>query len=237
MALALDIIGPIGEFDVSFESIRSQVKAAGPQEPIDVVINGPGGSLFEGFAIFAELDRHPAPVNVEIRGLAASAHSVVAMAADPGKISIHPLGRMMIHQARGEIFDVEQNVRKHADVLGSLDTGIRAAYAKHSSLKDDELRDAMNPFTWYNAAEAKGVGLVSAITSGSDAVARVDFSAADYDVPDDVRELYDKAPAVSVAAALLAYYRDHREPAAIPPVNADMLAAVNQRLIELRSQA
>jgi len=45
-------------------------------------INSPGGDVWDGRAIYNMLASHPATKRVEIDGLAASAASVIAMAAD-----------------------------------------------------------------------------------------------------------------------------------------------------------
>jgi len=45
-------------------------------------INSPGGDVWDGRAIYNMLASHPARKIVEVEGLAASAASVIAMAAD-----------------------------------------------------------------------------------------------------------------------------------------------------------
>jgi ATP-dependent protease ClpP protease subunit len=45
-------------------------------------INSPGGSVFDGVAIYNALKRHDAAITVWVDGIAASIASVIAMAGD-----------------------------------------------------------------------------------------------------------------------------------------------------------
>src|SRR5690348_11522650 len=49
---------------------------------VTVSINSPGGDLFEGLAIYNMLREHKGKVTVKVLGLAASAASIIAFAAD-----------------------------------------------------------------------------------------------------------------------------------------------------------
>src|SRR5581483_5749692 len=50
--------------------------------PINLRINSPGGDVFEAFAMYNALQRHNAPITVDIDALCASAATVVALAGD-----------------------------------------------------------------------------------------------------------------------------------------------------------
>lgn len=249
----LDIIGSIdaGPDSMNLTRLRSVLAgAAADAKEMKIVLHGPGGNVFEGFAMYAELDLHPAEKTVEIRGLAASIHSVIAMAAAPGKIKIHRLGRIMIHEARAGIFGTKAEAREMGDLLESLDRGIVDAYSKHFNWDAEKILAAMEAQsggvggTWLNAEEAHAAGAVSEIMDGADAVNRLDLSPlAAFGIPKDVRELYDAAletpqpPAASLAGELLDFFQ-HQTPA--PPEarpSVELLAAVNDRLTELRSTA
>ena len=96
----ISIFDPIGErFDgqgVTAKRISAALRAIGQKE-IVVQVNSPGGSFFEGFAIYNLLRNHNAKVTVQVMGLAASAASVIAMAGD--EIQMGEGSFVMIHNA------------------------------------------------------------------------------------------------------------------------------------------
>src|SRR3990167_5217386 len=55
------------------------LKALGDIENIDIRINSPGGSVFEGLAIYNTLKAHKAKKTIYIDGVAASIASAIAM--------------------------------------------------------------------------------------------------------------------------------------------------------------
>lgn len=77
---------------------------------IDLHINSPGGFVDDGLAMFHAIQQHPANVIAHVDGLAASAASFIAMAAD--QVLIAPHARMMIHDAIGMV-----------DVFGAMNAG------------------------------------------------------------------------------------------------------------------
>ncbi|HGN0596874.1 TPA: head maturation protease, ClpP-related, partial [Pseudomonas aeruginosa] len=98
---SISIFDPIG-YDwwtgegVTAKRISAALRA---MKDADVVvnINSPGGDVFEGLAIYNLLREHKGKVTVRVLGLAASAASFIAMAADEVKIA--RAGFLMIHNA------------------------------------------------------------------------------------------------------------------------------------------
>lgn len=66
---------------------------------INVRINSPGGSVFDGMAIYNALTRHPGTVNTYVDGIAASIASVIMLAGKT--ISIADNAMVMIHNPSG----------------------------------------------------------------------------------------------------------------------------------------
>lgn len=67
-----------GSFGVSADEFVKDLSEIDAKN-IDVRINSPGGSLFDGIAIRNALEKHPAYVRSWVDGVAASAASIVAM--------------------------------------------------------------------------------------------------------------------------------------------------------------
>src|SRR5699024_3378016 len=68
--------------EVSATSFKDDLDGLGDVKTINLHINSPGGSVFEGIAIHNMLKMHKAKVNVYVDGLAASIASVIAMSGD-----------------------------------------------------------------------------------------------------------------------------------------------------------
>lgn len=122
---------------------------------LDIEINSPGGSVFDGYTIYNEImalrDRG-VTVNARITGMAASMASVIAMAAT--RIFIAKHGRMMIHDASGGIMGNADELRKQADLLDSISADIANIYADRTGKDVSDVRAMMKKETWMNAATA-----------------------------------------------------------------------------------
>lgn len=147
---------------------------------IDLHINSPGGLVFDAVAMYEALESSPAVVNVYIDGIAASAASFLAMAANPvdaaidaDGVRIAKGGRMMLHDAEGYVGGNAGMLRMYADILDSLSADISGYYADRAGRTAAEWRAVMqangDTGTWYTAAAAVAAGLADGIT-GSEPV-------------------------------------------------------------------
>ncbi|MDB6078746.1 MAG: hypothetical protein JWO82_2493 [Akkermansiaceae bacterium] len=125
---------------------------------IVVRINSPGGSVFEGFAIYNLLRDHPANVTVKVDGLAASIASVIAMAGD--QIEIADNGFFMIHNPSGAVYGQSKDLRATADVLDQLKVGILSAYGR-SSVPVKDLEAYMDAESWFDATDSVAKGFAT----------------------------------------------------------------------------
>jgi ATP-dependent Clp endopeptidase proteolytic subunit ClpP len=134
---------------------------------LDIEINSPGGSVFDGYTIYQEIkslrDRGVA-VNATITGMAASMASVIAMAAD--KISIVKHGRMMIHDASSAAQGNAEKLRKTADLLDGISDDIAVIYAERTGIDKEEIREMMKRETWMTARESIANGFVDEVLDG-----------------------------------------------------------------------
>ena len=78
-------------------SLPSSLKQSSIQREGDITvwINSPGGDVFAASQIYNMLMDYPGKVTVKIDGIAASAASVIAMAAD--EVLMSPVSMLMIH--------------------------------------------------------------------------------------------------------------------------------------------
>lgn len=175
--------------DTSATDFRDELTALGNVQAINLHINSPGGSVFEGLAIENMLKRNPATVNVYVDGVAASIASVIAMAGN--KVVMPKNAMMMIHNAIGGVVGNAQDFRTYADTLDKVTASIRTAYlAKAPNLAEDKLIELMNGESWLNADEAVELGLADEIEDAKNYVASLQSRLFDVykNVPSDLKE-------------------------------------------------
>jgi ATP-dependent protease ClpP protease subunit len=132
---------------------------------INLHINSPGGSVFDGLAIYNALCDHKAEVRVTVDALAASAASFIAQAGD--NIRMGRQAMMMIHDASGFTVGNAKDHREMADLLDKLSDAIADIYADRTGFPTAHWRTAMLVETWYSAQEAVDAMLADETTKGS----------------------------------------------------------------------
>jgi HK97 family phage major capsid protein/ATP-dependent Clp endopeptidase proteolytic subunit ClpP len=135
------------------ENLRSKGDAL---KNITLRIDSPGGSIFEGLAIYNYLSQHPAMKTVFVDGLAASIASVIAMAGN--KVIMPESSTMIVHDPTGFTVGNADEMRKMADTLDKLKESIVSAYASKTGLGKKEIRAMMTNETWMNGDDALDKG-------------------------------------------------------------------------------
>lgn len=130
-------------------------------DEIDLHIHSPGGSAFDGLAIATAIRTHAAKTTAYVDGLAASAASYIAIAADETVMAVG--SEYMIHEAAGIALGDAAEMTKMAEVLNGLSDNIASLYALKAGGSASDWRDAMREETWYNADEAVAAGLADRV--------------------------------------------------------------------------
>lgn len=160
----------------SAESILKDINSLGNIKTLNVFINSPGGSVFEGISIKNMLERQKLKgcfINVIIDGLAASIASIIAMAGD--KITMPENALMMIHRASCGCMGNADDFAKQIEVLNKIDLVLTNTYVTRSNglLTEEDVTNMFNSGdTWLTAQEAKDFGLCDEITEKLEAVAK-----------------------------------------------------------------
>lgn len=128
---------------------------------ITMRVNSPGGDVFDGFAIFNAIRRHPAEVSAFVDGIAASAASFIVMAAKHRVMSPH--AQMMIHEAHGLCMGNARDMEKMAEVLNKASDNIASVYAERAGGTIAEWRDRMRDEMWIGDREAVVLGLADRV--------------------------------------------------------------------------
>jgi len=123
-----------------------------PKEPIEMFVDSPGGAAFDGIAIYNQLVRHRGPVTATIDGLAASAASLVVMAAETVTMSSGSF--LMLHNPWGFVVGDARDMRATADQLDGIRKSYLDVYSQRSGRNADEIAGLMDAETWLDAEEA-----------------------------------------------------------------------------------
>lgn len=135
--------------------------AAIEADAIDFHIHSPGGDVFDGLAIANAIRTHPAKTTAYVDGLAASAASYIAIAADETVMSVG--SELMIHDAWGFAMGNAADMQKMADDLHHVSGNIADLYALKAGGTAADWREAMLAETWYTAKEAVEAGLADRV--------------------------------------------------------------------------
>lgn len=157
----VDIFDEIGLWGITAKDFREQLEEADNGGPIKVNINSPGGSVFDGVAIYALLSERRERVSVHVYGYAASIASVIALAGSD--LTMHDGSFFMIHDPWSLTIGGAEDHRKTAEILDKIAGEIFSIYSGRTALTDDELRDAMRAETWFTAKEAVDAGFASSV--------------------------------------------------------------------------
>ena len=161
-----DAIDPYWGIDAGeFVKSLSEVTA----KTIHLRINSPGGSVFDAEAIQTALQQHKARVVAHIDGMAASAATYVALAADEVEMSDGAM--FMIHNAWTFAFGNASELVDTAALLEKIDANILRDYQSKTGASAEQIKTWMDNETWFTAQEALANGFVDRVYGNVDAPA------------------------------------------------------------------
>lgn len=146
------IFDEIGGWGITARQFAQELSSYRDISLIKLYIHSPGGDVFEGMAIYNLIRNHPARVEVEVLGLAASMASVIAMAGD--LIIMPENAMMMIHRPWGIQGGDADNMRRYADLLDKVEDTLVSAYTTKTGLTADAIKTMLAAETWLTGAEA-----------------------------------------------------------------------------------
>ena len=156
----VSIYDEIGLWGVSAKAFIDEVKGLAPGR-LTVRLNTPGGSVFDGLAIYNFLKGLP-DVTVKVDGLAASIGSIIMLAGK--RIEAASNAFVMIHNPSGVAMGEADDMRETAALLDKITDTLVNTYATRTGKDAETVRGWMNAETWFTAGEAQAAGLVDAVT-------------------------------------------------------------------------
>jgi ATP-dependent Clp protease protease subunit len=146
---------------ITAQSFADAVKELGAVDTLDIYVNSPGGSVFDGVAIYNQLKRIAAKKTVHIDGIAASIASIICMAGDVIKCA--PNAMMMIHNPWGMCVGTAEDMRATAGTLDQIRDTLLDTYVARTKGDKAKISDMMAAETWMKAEDAKAQGFVDEI--------------------------------------------------------------------------
>ena len=164
--------------------------------PVTIWLNSPGGDVVAAARIYNMLLDYPGKVTVNIDGIAASAASVIAMAAST--VAMSPVSMLMIHNPATLAMGDKTELSRALDMLESVKDSIINAYQLKTGLSRAKLSKLMDAETWMDARAAVDLGFADELLTGKRALPlgeeEPDDDLEDHDDPDDVDENESKQP-------------------------------------------
>ena len=136
-----------------------------PEKPITILINSPGGSADDGFAIYDLIRFIRPPVRIVSVGLSASAATVIMLAAEKGNRFALPNARIMIHKPSMRMVGTAEDVKRTAEQILILRERINELYAQETGQPLDKVVEDTDRDYWMSAQEAVKYGLISKVVT------------------------------------------------------------------------
>lgn len=131
-----------------------------PTKDISLYINSPGGSVYDGLAIFDTMNFIKPDVATYGVGLQASMGAFLLASGAKGKRHLLPNARVMIHQpssgTQGKVTDQEISLREALNLKQKL----AEIMAERTGQKLDKVKADMERDFWMSSEEAKKYGIV-----------------------------------------------------------------------------
>lgn len=150
--------------EITPESLHDLLYGAEDTIPEDVHIrlNSYGGSCNAAVRMFDDIRAYPGNVKITISGTAASAATVLAMAAD--RLEMTPGSLFMIHDPSMMAYGNEHDLDEAKAVLHACKESILNMYGARIRVSREDAADMMTATSWMDANEAFNKGFVDGIT-------------------------------------------------------------------------
>lgn len=152
----VNIHDEIGYWGVTAKEFIDEFRAIPSDAQITLSVHSPGGAVFDALAIYNTIRAHATRVTAVVEGLAASAASLIVMAA--GKIIMPENSYMMIHNPSSGAWGEVQDLRDAADLLERIESTLVGIYVQRTGAEEAIVRQLLAAETWMDGSEAVTAG-------------------------------------------------------------------------------
>ncbi|USS87470.1 Clp protease ClpP [Fructilactobacillus hinvesii] len=180
MATTIQIKGPVLSADqesmyswlgidpstyTGFSNVNNALNSTFAGDDIVLEINSPGGDVNAASDIYSALrkcaEQNSNNIIANITGLAASAASFIAMAAD--EVNIAPLAKIMIHKASAGIAGNADDMNFASSVLSQTDEELANVYSRKTGMDKGKILNMMAQETWISSTDAVDMGFADKV--------------------------------------------------------------------------
>ena len=130
-------------------------------DDVRIVLNSYGGNCNAATRMFDDVRAYPGKVHLIISGTAASAASVLSLAAH--RVEMTPGSLFMIHDPSCMAWGNEHDLNDAINLLRACKESILNVYARKSHRSREELANMMRETTWMDAEQALAEGFIDGI--------------------------------------------------------------------------
>lgn len=159
----VDVTGVIGWDDAQCLEFADKLKAAANQgaSSITLRVNSPGGDVFSALSMYDAIRSCKIPVRAEVHGLAASAASLLCMAADT--VAMSESAKFMVHQPYAGVWGNPDEIMNYAAMLIKERERMFAIYGGKCGKSWEQVSNDHKASVYYSAAEAIAYGFVDEV--------------------------------------------------------------------------
>ena len=143
-------------------------------EDLRILLNSYGGSCNAAVRMFDDLRAYPGNVHIIVSGMAASAATVLAMAAD--RLEMTPGSLWMIHDPSVMAWGNERDLEEAVRLLRACKESILNVYGRRCRKPRDEISAMMRDTTWMDAGQALQDGFIDGVVDIGSGVINAAFS-------------------------------------------------------------
>jgi ATP-dependent Clp protease protease subunit len=163
--------------DMVANSIIAQLlwlNSENPNQPINLYINSPGGSVYAGLAIYDTMQMISAPISTVAVGVTASMGTVLLASGAKGRRFALPHATVHMHPAGGGAQGYTEDVRIAFRELERVQTQLFHLVGKHTGHDWREIEEVFERDRFMNAIEAKSFGIVDDVLGDTSDVIVID---------------------------------------------------------------
>ena len=131
-----------------------------PKSDIHLYLNSPGGSVYDGLAIYDTMQFVNCDVATYCVGGCMSMAAWLVAAGTPGKRNALPNSHIMIHQGRSGTKGTTEDIVIHAKQSKKLEDRMNQILAKHTGQPIEKIAKDTDRDYWMSAEEARNYGLI-----------------------------------------------------------------------------
>lgn len=145
-----------------------------PNQPINMYINSPGGSIYAGLAIYDAMQMVQAPISTTAVGVTASMGTVLLCAGEKGRRYALPHATVHMHPAGGGAQGYTEDVRIAFREQERVQTQLFHLVGKHTDRDWKQIEEDFSRDRFMNAVDAQEYGLVDQVLGDTSDIVIVD---------------------------------------------------------------